>query len=50
MLGVADRVTDVADVAFIGAAITIGALVGAIVYKVGSVPLTLSFPYRKSNP
>jgi putative transport protein len=42
MLGVADRATDVADVAFIGAAITIGALIGAIVYKVGSVPLTLS--------
>ena len=42
MLGVADRATDVADVAFIGAAITIGALLGAIVYKVGSVPLTLS--------
>ena len=35
-------VTDVADVAFIGAAITIGALVGALVYKVGGVPITLS--------
>ena len=42
MLGYPDRVTDVADVAFIGAAITIGALLGAFVYKVGSVPLTLS--------
>jgi putative transport protein len=42
MLGVADRATDVADVAFIGAAIAIGALIGAIVYKIGSVPLTLS--------
>ena len=42
LLGYPDRVTDVADVAFIGAAITIGALVGAVVYKVGSVPLTLS--------
>jgi putative transport protein len=42
MLGVADRATDVADVAFIGAAIAIGALIGALVYKVGSVPLTLS--------
>jgi putative transport protein len=40
--GYADRATDAADVAFIGAAITIGALLGAIVYKVGSVPLTLS--------
>ena len=42
MLGRPDRATDVADVAFIGAAITIGALLGAMVYKVGSVPLTLS--------
>jgi putative transport protein len=42
MLGVPDRVTDVADVAFIGAAIAIGALLGAVVYKIGSVPLTLS--------
>ena len=42
MLGYPDKVTDVADVAFIGAAITIGALLGALVYKVGSVPLTLS--------
>jgi len=42
LLGVADRASDVADVAFIGAAIAIGALVGAIVYKIGSVPLTLS--------
>jgi putative transport protein len=41
-LGRPDAQTDVADVAFIGAAITIGALVGAITYKVGSVPLTLS--------
>jgi putative transport protein len=40
--GVIDRATDVADVAFIGAAIAIGALVGALVYKVGGVPLTLS--------
>jgi putative transport protein len=42
MLGVPDRETDVADVAFIGAAIAIGALVGAVVYKIGTVPLTLS--------
>jgi putative transport protein len=42
MLGYPDRATDVADVAFIGAAIAIGALVGAMVYKIGSVPLTLS--------
>jgi len=42
LLGVPDRATDVADVAFIGGAIAIGALVGALVFKVGSVPLTLS--------
>lgn len=42
LLGYPDRATDVADVAFIGGAITIGALLGALVYKVGSVPLTLS--------
>jgi putative transport protein len=42
LLGYPDKVTDVADVAFIGAAIAIGALLGAVVYKVGSVPLTLS--------
>jgi putative transport protein len=42
MLGYPDRATDVADVAFIGGAITIGALLGALTYKVGSVPLTLS--------
>jgi putative transport protein len=41
-LGVIDRPTDVADVAFIGLAITIGALIGAIVLKVGGVPITLS--------
>jgi putative transport protein len=41
-LGVLDRPTDVADVAFIGAAIVLGALVGALVWKVSGVPLTLS--------
>jgi putative transport protein len=41
-LGVADRPTDVADVAFIGGAITLGALVGALVWKVSGIPLTLS--------
>jgi putative transport protein len=41
-LGVADRPTDVADVAFIGGAITIGALLGALVWKVAGIPLTLS--------
>ena len=42
MLGVADRPTDVADVAFIGGAITLGALIGALVLKVGGIPITLS--------
>ena len=41
-LGVADRVTDIADVVFIGACIVIGALVGSLVLKVKGVPLTLS--------
>src|SRR3954464_7327916 len=42
MLGRPDRATDVADVAFFPPAITIGVLLGALTYKVGSVPLTLS--------
>ena len=42
MLGAADRPTDIADVAFIGAGITIGGLIGALVWKIGGVPLTLS--------
>jgi putative transport protein len=42
LLGVADRPTDIADVAFIGAGIVLGALVGSLVLKVHGVPLTLS--------
>lgn len=42
LLGVPDKISDVADVAFIGAAIVIGALIGSIVIKVAGVPLTLS--------
>jgi putative transport protein len=42
LVGVLDRPTDVADVAFIGAAITIGAFIGALVLKIKGVPLTLS--------
>jgi putative transport protein len=42
MLGVADRPTDITDMAFVGAAIVIGALIGSLVFKVGGVPLTLS--------
>jgi putative transport protein len=41
-LGFADRPSDIADVAFIGGAITLGALIGALVLKLGGVPLTLS--------
>jgi putative transport protein len=41
-IGVVDRATDIADVAFIGGAVAIGALAGAFVYKVGGIPLTLS--------
>jgi len=41
-LGILDRPSDVADVAFIGFAITLGALIGALVWKIGGVPLTLS--------
>jgi putative transport protein len=42
MLGVADRPTDVTDMAFVGAAIVVGALIGALVFQVAGVPLTLS--------
>jgi putative transport protein len=42
VLGVIDRPSDVTDFASIGIAITIGALIGAMVLKVGGVPLTLS--------
>jgi putative transport protein len=42
LLGVPDRATDVADVAFIGGGIAVGALIGALVWKVAGVPLTLS--------
>lgn len=41
-LGVIDRPTDVADIAFIGLAITLGALIGAIVIKIAGIPITLS--------
>jgi len=42
ILGAADRPTDAADVAFLSFAIVIGALLGALVGKVGGVPITLS--------
>ena len=41
-LGFADRPTSVTDVAFIGAGIALGALIGALSFNIGSVPLTLS--------
>ncbi|MCD2184506.1 aspartate-alanine antiporter [Rhizobium sp. GN54] len=41
-IGYLDRATDVADVAFIGAAITLGAIIGSLVLTIGGVPLTLS--------
>ena len=41
-LGYPDRPSSVADVAFIAAGIVIGGLVGALVLKLGTVPLTLS--------
>jgi len=42
LLGVADRATDITDMAFVGAAIVIGALFGSLVLNVAGVPLTLS--------
>lgn len=42
VLGTLDRATNAADIAFIGLAITIGALVGAVTINVGAIPLTLS--------
>ena len=41
-LGYADRVTEKTDVVFMGLGIVIGALIGAIVIKIGQVPLSLS--------
>jgi putative transport protein len=41
-LGVLDRPTNATDVALVSLAITLGALVGAIVIKVAGVPITLS--------
>jgi putative transport protein len=42
LLGVPDRATDVTDMAFVGAFVVIGALIGSLVLNVGGVPLTLS--------
>jgi putative transport protein len=42
LVGVADRPSDVSDVAFFSMAIVAGALIGALVWKVNGIPLTLS--------
>src|ERR1044071_8908453 len=42
LLGVVDQATDVSDVAFIGAAIALGALFGSLALNIKGVPLTLS--------
>lgn len=41
-VGVIDRPSDAADMAFVGLAITLGALIGAIVLRFGAIPITLS--------
>ena len=41
-LGVADRATDVTDMAFVGLFVTVGALFGSLVLNIAGVPLTLS--------
>jgi putative transport protein len=42
LLGVADRPTDVTDMAFVGVFVVVGALIGSLVFKVAGAPLTLS--------
>jgi putative transport protein len=42
LLGVPDRATDVTDMAFVGAAVVIGGLIGSLVFTIAGVPLTLS--------
>ena len=41
-LGVLDRPTSAADIAFVSLAITLGALIGSLVLRAGAIPLTLS--------
>lgn len=41
-IGVLDRSTSVADMAFVSLAIAVGALIGAVVIRVGAIPITLS--------
>jgi len=40
--GRADRATEETDVALVAAAIVVGALIGSLIWRVGSVPITLS--------
>ncbi|WP_295756230.1 aspartate-alanine antiporter [Undibacterium sp.] len=42
LIGFIDRPTEVTDVATVGFAIAVGALIGALTYKLGNIPLTLS--------
>ena len=42
MLGYADRPTNMTDMVFMGLGIGVGAVIGAITFTLGSVPLTLS--------
>lgn len=42
VIGYADRVTEETDMVVMGAGIVIGALIGALTFKVGGVPLSLS--------
>jgi putative transport protein len=42
LLGVADRQTDITDMAFVGLFVVVGALIGSLVFKVAGFPLTLS--------
>ena len=41
-LGYADRPVETSDIAFVGAGIVVGALLGALSYKAGGIPLSLS--------
>jgi putative transport protein len=42
LLGYADRPTNMTDMVFVGLGIGVGAIIGAITFTLGSVPLTLS--------
>jgi putative transport protein len=41
-LGYADRPVETTDIAFLGAGIVLGGLIGALSYKLGSIPISLS--------